>query len=366
MSFQAEAVVDLDTIAGNVATLVGRTDAEVLTAVKGNGYGHGMVPAAQACLAGGASWLGVATLAEAMALRAAGVTAPVLAWLVAPGQDLAAAIDSGVDLAATSMAQLSELLAVSARRPARVHLKADTGMGRGGAPRADWEQLCELAAKGQADGRIDVVGAWSHLACADEPEHPANAAQRAAFTDFLTAVAAAGLTPRWRHLANSAALLSDPGTHYDLVRPGIAAYGYPPVPGDFGLRPALRLRAQLVLVKRLPAGHGIGYGHTFIAGRPTTVAVVALGYADGIPRAVSNRGQVTVAGRRRPILGRISMDQFTIDVGDDGVRPGDVAELFGPDDLTAEDWAGWNDTISYEILTSIGSRVPRRYLKAGI
>lgn len=366
MSFQAEAVVDLTAIAANVANLAGRTDADVLAAVKADGYGHGIVPAARASLDGGATWLGVATLDEAHALRAAGISAPILAWLVAPGLPLSEAIDAGIDLAATSVTQLGEIAAAGAGRPARVHLKADTGMGRGGVPRAQWPLFTELAAKAQADGRIEVVGAWSHLACADEPNHDANSGQYEAFTQYLDIVSAAGLTPRWRHLANSAALLVDPKSHFDLVRAGIAIYGYSPVPGsDFGLRPAMELRARLVLVKRVTAGHGISYGHTFVTDRDTTVASVPLGYADGIPRSTSNLAEVIVDGIRRPVRGRVCMDQVMIDLGDAETEAGEVAVFFGDGDITAADWARWSGTIPNEILTSIGTRVPRRYVRSG-
>lgn len=366
MSFQAEAVVNLDALASNTAKLAARAPgAAVMAAVKADGYGHGMVPAARASLEGGATWLGVATLDEAMALREAGIDAPTLAWLVAPGLGVAAAADAGVDLGVSSLAQLREIAAAGARRPARVHLKADTGMGRGGVPESQWGEFVEAAAKSQADGAIEVVGAWSHLACADEPAHPANAAQQAGFTRFLDAVAAAELQPRLRHLANSAALLSDPRTHYDLVRPGIAVYGYTQLSGgDFGLTPAMSLRARLVLVKPVPAGQGISYGHSYVAETDMEVGIAPIGYADGVPRTASGRAWVNLGGRRRRVLGRICMDQFAVDATGLNAAPGDVVELFGPDVITADDWADWQGTISNEILTSIGARAPRRYVKA--
>ena len=365
MSFQAEAVVDLTAISGNVAALAAHTDAAVLAAVKADGYGHGIVAAARASLEGGADWLGVATLDEAFRLRSAGITAPLLAWLVAPGLDLAGAIEADIDLAATSITQLAEIAGAAGRRPARVHLKADTGMGRGGVPEAQWPRFAELAAKAQADGRVEVVGAWSHLACADEPGHPANAAQHAAFTRYLDILGATGVTPRLRHFANSAGLLVDPASHYDLVRAGIAVYGFAPVPGDFGLRPAMTLRARLVLVKRIDAGHGISYGHDFVADRPTTIASAPLGYADGIPRGTSGTAEVLAGGKRRPVRGRICMDQSMIDFGDDEAQAGDIVEFFGTGAITAQHWAEWNHTIVNEILTAIGTRVPRRYVRSG-
>ncbi|TQL76563.1 alanine racemase [Stackebrandtia endophytica] len=363
--FQAEALVDLDAISANVSNLAARTDAGIMPAVKADGYGHGLVPVARACLAADAAALGVATVAEAMTLRVNGVNAPVLAWLIAPGLDLAPAIDAEVDLAASSREQLTEFAATAATRPARVHLEADTGMGRGGVPEPQWGAFVEQAAKAQANGKVEIVGVWSHLACADEPGHPNNTAQREAFDRFLAAVAAAGLSPRWRHLANSAAMLTEPGTHFDLVRPGIAVYGYSPIPGrDYGLRPAMTLRARLTQVKRLPAGHGISYGRTHVTDRETTVAIAPLGYADGIPRSTSNLAEVSLAGERVPIRGRVCMDQVVIDCGDRPVAPGDVVEFFGAETVTADDWAAWHDTISYEILTSVGARVDRRYVGA--
>ncbi|WP_415647332.1 alanine racemase [Stackebrandtia soli] len=363
MSFQAEAVVNLEAIAANVANLARRTSAELMPAVKADGYGHGLIPAARACLAGGATRLGVATLPEAMALRADGVTVPILAWLAAPGLDLEPAIEADVSLGASSVAQLREFVAVRASRPAKVHLEVDTGMGRGGVVEDEWGRLCEFAAKAQADGLIELVGVWSHMACADEPEHPANAAQKSAFERFLDAVSAAGLDPAYRHLANSAALLTDRSTHYDVVRPGIAVYGYSPIVGqDYGLRPAMSVRARLTQVKRLPAEHGISYGHTYVTDRPTTVAVVPLGYADGIPRSTSNKAEVLINGERHPIVGRVCMDQVVVKLGKAKAHPGDVAEFFGDGEITADDWAIWHDTISYEILTSIGARVRRRYV----
>lgn len=363
--FQAEALIDLDAISANISNLAARTEAGVMPAIKADGYGHGLVPVARACLAADATALGVATVAEAMTLRANGIGAPVLAWLIAPGLDLAPVIDADVDLAASSQEQLTEIASTAATRPARVHLEADTGMGRGGVAEADWGAFTEQAAKAQADGKVEIVGVWSHLACADEPGHPANTAQREAFERFLSAVAAAGLTPRWRHLANSAALLSEPGTHFDLVRPGIAVYGYSPIPGrDYGLRPSMTLRARLTQVKRLPAGHGISYGRTYVTDRDTTVAIAPLGYADGIPRSTSNLAEVVLAGNRVPVRGRVCMDQVVIDCGDHPVAAGDVVEFFGARTVTADDWATWHDTISYEILTSVGARVDRRYVGA--
>jgi alanine racemase len=377
---QAEIRVDLDAIRGNVALLRAGTGAEVLAAVKADGYGHGMVPAARAALAGGATWLGVATLGEALQLRAAGIGAPVLAWLLGPGLPLHEGVAAEVDLSAASLPQLAEMVAAArqAGRPARVHLKLDTGLGRGGATAADWPALVEEAAKAQADGAVEVVGAWSHLACADQPGHASIDHQLAAFAEGLALAERLGVTPRYRHIANSAATLTRRDTHFDLVRPGIAVYGLTPVPGQHtgelasrfgilseGLRPAMTARARVLLAKRVPAGQGVSYGLTYTTARETTLAQIPLGYGDGIPRAASNTGPIRLAGAVRTIAGRVCMDQVVLDCGDDPVAAGDVAVLFGPGDdgePTADDWAAATGTINYEIVTRFGSaRVPRVY-----
>jgi alanine racemase len=366
--WQAEVRIDLDAIRDNVALLRAGTTAEVMAVVKGDGYGHGMVPSARAALAGGASWLGVATLGEGLALRRAGFEVPVLAWLHSPGQPLHEGVAAGIDLNAGSLELLGELVAAARRaeRTARVHLKLDTGLARGGATAAEWPAVLEAAAKAQADGEVEVVGVWSHFVYADEPAHPTNDHQLAAFADGLAVAERFGITPQYRHIANSAATLTRPDSHYDLVRPGLAVYGLSPVAGQtFGLRPAMTARARVALTKRVPAGQGVSYGHSYFTERETTLALVPLGYADGVPRAASNAGPVQLGGKRRTVAGRVCMDQIVLDVGDDPVVSGDVATLFGPGDdggPTADDWAAVAGTINYEIVTRFGStRVPRVY-----
>jgi alanine racemase len=368
---RTEAVVDLAAIRGNVATLKSGTSAELMAVVKADADGHGLVPSAQAALAGGAAWLGVAIVDEALALRGAGITAPVLAWLWTPSETdtAAAAVGADIDLSVSGRWALDVVRAVAGElgRTARIHLKIDTGLSRGGSYRSDWPDLLDAAAKAQAAGEIEVIGIWSHLAYADEPGHPTVARQVSAFHDALDVAATAGITPQVRHLANSAATLTHPETHFDLVRPGIAVYGLAPVPGDYGLTPAMTLRAQVALVKRVRAGEGVGYGHTYTTERETTLALVPLGYADGIPRAASNVAPVAINGRQYRISGRVSMDQIVIDVGDDAVVAGDTAVLFGPGrdgEPTAQDWADALDTIHYEVVTRIGPRVARVYLGA--
>jgi alanine racemase len=366
---RTEAVVDLAAISENVARLdVIAGAADVMAVVKADAYGHGLVPSARAALDGGAVWLGVAIVEEALTLREAGITAPILAWLWTPDETatVAAALAADVDLSVSGRWAL-DVVAEAARRnghPARIHLKIDTGLSRGGSYRHDWPDLVDAAAKAQASGEVEVVGVWSHIAHADEPGHPTNLRQVAAFHEALDVVSAAGLEPGVRHLANSAATLTLPESHFDLVRPGIAIYGLTPVPGDYGLTPAMTLRAQVALAKRVQAGEGVGYGHTYKTPRRTTLALVPLGYADGIPRAASNVAPVAINGRQYRISGRVSMDQVVVDVGDDPVAAGDIAVLFGPGrdgEPTAQDWADVLDTIHYEVVTRIGPRVARIY-----
>jgi alanine racemase len=366
--WQAEIRIDLGAIRSNVARLCARTKAEVMAVVKADGYGHGLVPAARAALDGGATWLGVCTLDEALQLRRAGIRAPVLAWLLTPRLPLHEAVAVDVDLSAASLGQLAEVVAAgrTAGRTARVHLKLDTGLARGGAMPADWPELVEAAAKAQADGSVDVLGVWSHFACADTPGHESIDRQLSAFADGLAVVARGGLTPRYRHIANSAATLTRPDAHFDLVRPGLAIYGLSPVGGDrFGLRPAMTARARVLLTKRVPAGQGVSYDLTYTAPRETTLAVVPLGYADGIPRSASGAGPIQLGGKVRPIAGRVCMDQVVLDCGDDPVSAGDVATVFGPGEHgepTADDWAAAAGTINYEIVSRFGSaRVRREY-----
>ena len=370
MTSPARARIDLAAIRDNVALLDARSgDAAVLAAVKADGYGHGLVPAARAALAGGATWLGVAQLSEALALRVAGIEARVLSLLGTPGEPYADAVRADVDLAAAAPWLVREIAAAAraAGRPARVHLEADTGMSRGGATPADWPEVVDAALAEQAAGHLRVVGLFSHFACADMPGHPSIAAQYGAFRDAVEYAEKAGVTPEVRHLANSAATLTLPHTHFDLVRPGIACYGLSPIPeqGTYGLRPAMTVTARLTLAKRVPPGSGVSYGHRYHTAAETTLAVVPVGYGDGLPRAAGPAGvEVLVAGRRRPIAGTVCMDQFVLDVGDDAVAAGDEVVLFGPGDAgepTATEWARALDTISYEIVTRLGPRVPRAY-----
>jgi alanine racemase len=371
---RTQARVDLAAVRHNVGVLAegAAGGAGVMAVVKADGYGHGLVPTARAAAQGGAAWLGVAFLEEALALRVAAIELPILAWLTTPGEDVRPAVAAGIDLGIYSLAELAAAAAAARTTgvTARVQLKADTGLSRGGAQPADWPELCEAAAKAEADGAVKVSGLWSHFAFADGgPDHPTNSRQTAVFREALDIAARAGLEPEVRHLANSAATLTAPATHFDLVRPGLAVYGLSPVPdigspADLGLRPAMTLLSTVALTKRVPAGSGVSYLHRYVTSAPTSLALVPLGYADGVPRSATNLAQVQLRGRRRTIAGTVCMDQFVLDVGEDDVDAGDEVVLFGPGtggEPTAQDWADWLGTINYEIVTRVGARVPRTY-----
>ncbi|MBB1254137.1 alanine racemase [Streptomyces sp. OF3] len=372
---RVRAVVDLDAVRANVRALRARAaGAELMAVVKSDAYGHGMVPCARAAREAGASWLGTATPEEALALRAAGDTGRVLAWLWTPGGPWARAIEADVDVSASGLWALREIVAAAADVGcrARVQLKVDTGLGRNGCQPADWRELVDAARAAESSGALRVTGIWSHFACADEPGHPSIEAQLAVYRDALAVAEAAGLRPEVRHMANSAAALTLPQSHFDLVRAGVSVYGLSPspelgVPADFGLRPAMTLSAALASVKRVPGGHGVSYGHHYTTPGETTLALVPAGYADGVPRHGSGCGPVLVAGKWRTVAGRVAMDQFVVDLGGDTAEVGDEAVLFGPGDRgepTAEDWARAIGTIGYEIVTRIGPRVPRVYVGA--
>jgi len=360
-----QALVDLGAITANVAALCEAVrGSEVLAVVKADGYGHGMVPAAQAALAGGARWLGVADIAEALTLRKAGITARVLG-LMAFG-DPTEAVAQGIDLPAGSVAYVAKVAAAADRvgRPARLHLEADTGLSRGGATPADWPAVLRAALAAQDRGQIQVAGLWSHFACADLPGHPSIEAQLAAFATAVATAEQAGVTPEVRHIANTAAGLTVPASRYDLVRFGGAIYGLSTLPGGAPgwLRPAMTLSARLVLVKRVPAGTGVSYGHRYVTSRETTLGLVPLGYADGVPRGAAGLPLVSARGRRWPIAGTVCMDQFVIDFGDEPAAVGDEVVLFGPGDdgePTAQEWGEALGTISYDLATGLGARVPK-------
>lgn len=376
---RAEALIDLDAIAHNVRVLNECAgSAGVMAVVKADGYGHGALPVARTALAAGAVELGVATLDEALALRAGGITAPVLSWLLMSDEDTAPALAADVQLGVSSPRHLDAVLAGAraSGRTAVVHLKVDTGLNRNGVSPTELPQLLDALARAQADGLVRVRGVFSHLVRADEPRHPVVDVQAAALREVLAQAARVGVVPEVVHLANSAATLTRPDLAFDLVRPGIAVYGLNPVPtlGELGLRPAMTLRARVALVKRVAAGQGVSYGHAWTASQDTTVALLPVGYADGVPRALSGRWEVQLGGVRRPVVGRVCMDQVVVDCGPeggspdgDGVAEGDTAVLFGPGgagEPTAQDWAETLDTIHYEVVTGVRGRVVRTWAPA--
>lgn len=363
---QAEAVIDLDAYRSNVAALAASAPgAALMTVLKADAYGHGVAPIARAAREAGADWLGVATPTEALRLRAAGDSGAVLCWLAAPDEDLSAVIAAGVEVTASSVEQLEQIVA-SGSRP-RTQLKVDTGLSRNGAHGADWSRLVAAAAAHQSAGRVEITGVWSHLACADEPDHRANDAQEQVFIQAVAEMRAAGLEPGLRHLANSAAALTRPSSHLDIVRVGIASYGINPAPGlqhDVPLIPVMTLRGRLAAVKRVPTGTGVSYGHTFTTERETTLGLIPLGYGEGVPVTGSGRLGAGFQGHRMAQVGRVCMDQIVVDLGDCEARRGDTVTLFGPGadaEPTAEDWAVAAGTIGYEIVTRVGGRVVRTY-----
>lgn len=362
-SSMREALIRPHAISHNVQAIRQATSAaKTLVVVKADGYGHGAVTAARAALEGGANWLGTADVDEAMALRSAGITAPVLAWLFGPDDDLSVALANSIDVGVSSLAQLAQVLSQSTPgTPARVHLKIDTGLGRSGATMDQWGALCEAAAAAERAGKALVVGVYSHLSGASEE---ADAAQGAVFSLACDQAKAVGLDPELCHISASNATSNSPSLASDMVRIGVAAYGVP-VPGRFaelGLRPAMRLSGQVVLTKRVPGGQAVGYGQTYRTTAETTLALVPLGYADGVPRHASSAGPVVIAGERFSVSGRVSMDQFSVDVGDHVVREGDWCVLWGDPaegHPSVEEWAEAAGTIGYEMITRVGPRVPR-------
>jgi alanine racemase len=320
------------------------------------------VPVAKAALNAGASWLGVALVEEAHSLRAAGVTAPILAWLVSPGSNYAAAIDANIDLAVPSLDIFKEIVATGKR--ARIHIEVDTGMTRGGFLE-EWSEFLK-----SEFSKVEVVGVFSHFARADEVSEKQNQDQLANFNNAIADLAAVGVFPQLKHLANSAATITNQSAAFDLVRTGIAMYGLTPdlenlgTSKSLGLLAAMQVRAKLHLVKKVPANSPVGYGATESTSRDTVLGVVAMGYADGIPRVAKAAG-VFFAGKRCPIIGRVSMDQFVVDLGPETTaKAGDYVVIFNngaAGEFTAEDWGVASGSINYEMTTRIGPRVPRIY-----
>ncbi|MDT5187682.1 MAG: alanine racemase [Mycobacterium sp.] len=367
----AEAVVDLDAIAHNVRLLREHAgSAQVMAVVKADGYGHGATQVGRAALAAGAAELGVATIDEALALRRDGISAPVLAWLHPPGTDFAAALQADIQVGLSSVRQLRELLDAVERtgRPATVTVKVDTGLNRNGVSVAEYPEMLTALRRAQVDDAIRLRGIMSHLVHGDDPENPVNNLQAQRLNDMLAQARDKGVRYEIAHLCNSPAAMTRPDLAFDMVRPGIAVYGQTPIPerGDMGLRPAMTLKCPVALVRSVRTGDGVSYGHTWIAERDTTLALLPIGYADGVFRTLSGRIDVLINGRLRRSVGRICMDQFVVDLGPGGidVAEGDDAILFGPGtqgEHTAQDWADLLGTINYEVVTSPRGRVTRTY-----
>lgn len=371
----AEAVVDLGAIEHNVRVLREHAGpARLMAVVKADGYGHGATRVARAALAAGAAELGVATVDEALALRADGITAPVLAWLHPPGLDFGPALLADVEIAVSSVRQLDELLDAVRRtgRTATVTVKVDTGLNRNGVAPALYPLMLTALRQAVAEDAIRLRGLMSHMVYADQPDNSINDVQAQRLSDMLAQARDVGVAFELAHLANSAATMARPDLAFDMVRPGIAVYGLSPVPqlGDMGLIPAMTVKCAVALVKSIHAGDGVSYGHTWIAERDTTVALMPIGYADGVFRSLGGRLEVLINGRRRPGVGRICMDQFLVDLGPGpiDVAEGDEAILFGPGgsgEPTAQDWADLLGTIHYEVVTSPRGRITRTYREAG-
>lgn len=353
------ALIDAGRISANVELLRSLAPAaHTLVVVKANGYGHGAVTAARAALAGGADWLGVADITEALELRDAGISAPVLAWLHGPDEDFRAATAADITIGASTFAHLDALALCD--RPA-VHLKVDTGLGRNGAGRDESAGLIARAAELHHAGRIRLEGLMSHCA---GTSREADLSQAEEFATALGALADKGVDPEFRHLAASAAALDHPSLRHSMVRFGIAAYGLAPAQHlrNTGVRPAMRVETNVILTKRLRAGDGVSYNHLWRAEEGSAVALIPVGYADGIPRAATGHAFVAINGERFPIVGRIAMDQLVVDVSSASVSVGDTVSVWGdPIDGTPhpDEWADWADTIGYEIVTRLGHRVVR-------
>lgn len=365
--------IDLGKLSKNVEILKRKVNRTALMAVvKANAYGHGLVPSAQAAKRGGADWLATALLSESIELRNAGVTGPILSWLNTPNDQFSECIAKDVDLGVNSLETLSSISnsAKSLGKPARVHVKVDTGLGRNGVTLDDLPDLISALKQAQNDGSVKVVGVMSHFAYADEPNNSTIGEQISNFKISVDALIDANFELEVKHLSNSAATLGLPHTYFNLVRPGVAIYGISPGPQvgqapDHDLSPVMRLRAPIVLIKKVPAGTGVSYAHQYHTLSETRLALIPAGYADGIPRSASNKGPVLINGKQFSVAGRVCMDQFVVDIGDTSAKIGDDAILFGDPENgepSVNDWADAAGTINYEIVTRIGPRVYRNYL----
>jgi alanine racemase len=363
---RAEVRIDLAAITSNIKHLMKGVDGDFLAVVKADAYGHGLIAVAETAVKAGAKYLGVALLEEAFALRAAGITSPIIAWLTPLNQDFERAVSENIEL---SIANIESAKAISAagksvgKRPV-VHIEFDSGMGRGGFTAESFAEFLPL----MKTFDLDYRGFWTHFARADEPERGETHQQIAAFDSALNDLKAAGIAPEIIHLSNSAAAIAHNSAHRSMVRLGIAMYGLSPdlthmgSSEKLGLTPAMSLYSNLTLVKRVPAGTPVGYGAVGVTTEATTLGIVTMGYSDGIPRQTCSAVGVVYAGKRAPIIGRVSMDQFVVDLGPgSNAKAGDEVLVFGSDGYSIDEWAQAAGTINYEIVTRIAPRVPRIY-----
>ena len=373
MSNLRGAYVDLAAIRDNVKVLQNLAkNSEVMAVVKADAYGHGLIPVARVARQGGATWLGTALLEEAISLRNSGDSGRILTWLGSPNDKWQECIDLGIDISVSSIEIASGVIKAAKKigKKAKIHIKVDTGLGRNGVMPNDLADLTSLLEEATANGLVEVVAVWTHFALADAPSSPTIAKQLEVLDASFKFVESRGFKNLMKHAANSAATLTSPHTHFDLVRPGIAVYGITPggevgKASEYGLRPAMTLKAQAALVKDVPAGHGISYGAEYVTKQNTKIALIPLGYADGIPRIAGNKGPVLANGKKFSVAGRVCMDQFVIDIGDLDFSTGDEVILFGDpaqNEPDVEEWAKASQSIGYEIVTRLGSRVPRIYL----
>ena len=373
MSNLRGAYVDLAAIRDNVKVLQNLAkNSEVMAVVKADAYGHGLIPVAKAARQGGATWLGTALLEEAISLRNSGDSGRILTWLGSPNDKWQECIDLGIDISVSSIEIASGVIKAAKKigKKAKIHIKVDTGLGRNGVMPNDLADLTSLLEEATANGLVEVVAVWTHFALADAPSSPTIAKQLEVLDASFKFVESRGFKNLMKHAANSAATLTSPHTHFDLVRPGIAVYGITPggevgKASEYGLRPAMTLKAQAALVKDVPAGHGISYGAEYVTKQNTKIALIPLGYADGIPRIAGNKGPVLANGKKFSVAGRVCMDKFVIDIGDLDFSTGDEVILFGDpaqNEPDVEEWAKASQSIGYEIVTRLGSRVPRIYL----
>ncbi len=367
---RATARVNLAAIEHNIKVLKETAGVPVLAVVKADGYGHGAVPVALAAKSAGADWLGVAFLDEAFELRNNNVPGPILTWLLDDSDNFAEALDQDIDLSVTSLDLLRKISALAKQRDinARVHVEVDTGLSRAGVAITEFDDFFKEFSKIE---NVELISIWSHLACADEPNHPANEMQHKNYEHAIEVAAKHGLVPKIRHLANSAGALAHPNLRYDMVRCGIATYGVAPG-GDLSdakelnLKAAMTVISKIATVRKLNAGDGVSYSFKWTAQKPTTVGLIPIGYADGVMRHISKTGSVTYNGTPYPIVGTVCMDQFVVDFGDTEISVGDQVVLFGDGGMSAHQWAQQVDAIGYELVTRLGSRIEREYVDGAL